>query len=160
MDKQCNKDNQMTGKFGGSGEAPNGNNEASRYGQMEINFQGNASIQAFDGKTAWEINPWSGKKVADKMPAEGVKQMREMADFDGALVNYKQKGYTAELMGKEDMEGSEVYKIRLTDKDGDVTYYFLDTQTHHILKDSKKRKIKKRKLNRKLITATTRNSAE
>ncbi|HEY3250730.1 MAG TPA: hypothetical protein VGK25_06385 [Ignavibacteria bacterium] len=147
MDKLSSiKSLKMTGKFSGNGwEAPvTFTMKRPDMVRMEINFQGNASVQAFDGTTAWEINPWSGKKEADKMPAEGVKDMREMADIDGPLVNYKQKGYTAELMGKDDMEGSEVYKIRLTDKDGDIRYFYLDSQTYLILKETKKRKIKEK----------------
>jgi outer membrane lipoprotein-sorting protein len=139
----------MTGKFAGGGgfEAPvTLILKRPDMVRMETNFQGNAYVQAFDGTTAWEINPWSGKKEPDKMPAERVKEMREMADIDGALVNYKQKGSTAELIGKDDMEGSEVYKIKLKDKDGDITYYFLDTQSYLILKDSKKRKVKEKEI--------------
>lgn len=139
----------MTGKFVGGGgfEAPVIYIlKRPDMVRMEINYQGNSYIQAFDGTTAWEINPWSGKKDPDKMPAERVKEMREMADIDGALVNYKQKGSTAELMGKEDFEGTDVYKIRLKDKDGDITYYFLDAQSYLILKDSKKRKIKEKEV--------------
>lgn len=114
--------------------------------RMDISFQGNSQIQAFDGTTAWQINPWMGKKDPEKMPAEETKSMKEMGDFEGQLVNYKQKGLTVELMGKEDMEGSEVYKIKVTDKDNDVTYYFLDSQSYLVLKQSSKRKIKEKEI--------------
>jgi len=136
----------ITGTFGGGGmEFPVTMTYKRDYKvRMDISFQGNSQIQAFDGTTAWQINPWSGKKDPEKMPAEGIKSMKEMSDFEGQLVNYKQKGYTAELIGKEDMEGTEVYKIKLTDKDNDVTYFYLDTQSYLILKQSSKRKIKEK----------------
>jgi hypothetical protein len=114
--------------------------------KMVIEFQGNSMIQAYDGVEAWMTNPWSGKPDPEKMPAERTKDMKEMADMDGSLVNYKQKGYTAEIMGKEDMEGSEVYRIKLTDKDGDIKYYYLDTQTYLLLKESQKRKVKEKEI--------------
>ena len=45
------------------------------------------------------------------------------------------------------MEGTEVFKIKLTDKDGDITNYYLDTQSYLILKESAKRKIKEKEIN-------------
>jgi len=138
----------QTGTFGGGGmEFPvTMTYKRDNKVRMDISFQGNSQIQAFDGTTAWQINPWAGKKDPEKMPAEGVKRMKEMSDFEGALVNYKSKGYTAELMGKEDMEGTEVYKIKLTDKDNDVTYYYLDASSYLLLKESSKRKIKEKEI--------------
>ena len=115
--------------------------------RMDITFQGNAQITAFDGTTAWQINPWTGKKDAEKLPKESEKELKKQADIEGALVNYKDKGYKAELLGKEDMEGTEVFKIKLTDKDDDVTNYYLDTQSYLILKETAKRKIKEKEIN-------------
>lgn len=138
----------MTGKFNGGGfEVPSTMTyKRSDKVRMDMTFQGNSMIQAYDGAVAWQTNPFSGKPDPEKMPAERTKDMREMADFDGTLVNYKQKGYAAELMGKEDMEGSEVYKIKLTDKDGDVKYSYLDAQSFLLLKESQKRKVKEKEI--------------
>jgi len=115
--------------------------------RMEMSFQGQSMIRATDGKEGWSISPFNGKKTAEKMPAEELKEMKQQAEIEGQLVNYKDKGSKAELMGKDDMEGSEVYKIKLTDKDGDVTYYYLDSQSYLILKDAAKRKIKEKEIN-------------
>jgi outer membrane lipoprotein-sorting protein len=114
--------------------------------KMDMNFQGMSFIQAYDGTTGWSINPFSGKKDAEKMPAEEVKDMKENAEWEGQLINYKDKGFNVELIGKEDMEGSEAYKIKLTDKDADVTYYFLDATTYLIIKQSAKRKFKEKEI--------------
>ena len=139
----------FTGKFSGGGFEVPVTYQIKRPNmvRMDITFQGNSQIRAYDGTTGWQVNPWSGKTDPEKMPAEDEKQMREQTDIEGPLVNYKVKGYTVELMGKEDMEGSEVYKVKLTDKDGEVTYYFLDTQSYLILKETKKRKAKEKEIN-------------
>ncbi len=114
--------------------------------KMEMQFQGMSMIQAYDGTTGWQINPFSGKKDAEKMPAEQVKEMKENAEWEGQLVNYKEKGYKAELMGKEDVEGSDTYKIKLNDKDGDVTYYYLDAASYLVIKQTAKRKFKEKEI--------------
>ncbi len=113
---------------------------------LEMTIQGMTMKQAYDGTTAWMINPFQGAKEPEKMTEEQTKSMREQAEFEGKLINYKEKGYTAELMGREDMEGSEVYKIKITDKDGDINYYYIDTQTNLLLKESTKRKIKEKEI--------------
>ncbi len=113
---------------------------------LEMTIQGMTMKQAYDGTTAWMINPFQGAKEPEKMNEEQTKSMKEQAEFEGKLVNYKEKDYTAELMGKEDMEGSEVYKIKITDKDGDINYYYIDTGTNLLLKESTKRKIKEKEI--------------
>jgi outer membrane lipoprotein-sorting protein len=113
---------------------------------IEMTMQGLTMKQACDGTTAWMINPFQGSKEPEKMTEEQTKYMKEQADFEGKLINYKDKGCTAELMGKEDMEGSDVYKIKLTDKDGDITYYYIDASNNILLKESAKRKIKEKEI--------------
>lgn len=114
--------------------------------RMEMQMQGMSLIMAYDGTTAWSINPFRGVKDAEKMNQEQTKMMKKDADFEGILVNYKDKGYTAELMDKEDFEGSEVFKIKLTDKDSDVTNFFIDASTFLLLKESSKTKIKEKEI--------------
>lgn len=144
MDKlKALKTVRFTGKFSGGGfEVPvTYVMKRSDKVRMDITFQGNSQIQAYDGTMGWFTNPFQGKKDPEKMTKEREKEMKKQADIEGALVSYKEKGSKVELMGKEDMEGSEVYKIKLTDKDGDITYFYLDTGSYLILKETTKRKI-------------------
>lgn len=154
MDKlSALKSVRFTGKFAGGGfEVPVVMTMKRKdMVRMDITFQGNTQTRAFDGTTAWGNNPFMGKKDAEKLPKEEEKDLRMQSDFEGPLVNYKDKGYKAELLGKEDMEGSEVYKIKLTDKDGDATFFYLDAQSYLILKETSKRKIKEKEINSETI---------
>jgi hypothetical protein len=56
------------------------------------------------------------------------------------LVDYKEKGHTVELIGKEDMEGTPVYKLKLTLKNGDVRNIYIDAENYLELKLTSKRK--------------------
>jgi outer membrane lipoprotein-sorting protein len=95
--------------------------------RQEFSLQGMTAVSAFDGKNGWKINPFSGKKDAETLGEEELKQVVEDSDFDGPLVNYAAKGNKIEYLGKEDYEGSDVYKLRVTLGNGTVKYYFLDT---------------------------------
>ncbi|MCD4770294.1 MAG: outer membrane lipoprotein-sorting protein, partial [Bacteroidales bacterium] len=63
------------------------------------------------------------------------------ADFDGDLYNYEEKGSSLEFVGTEEAEGTEVYKLKLTKENEDVTNYFIDTETYIVLKTTAKRLI-------------------
>jgi len=108
--------------------------------RMELTIQGMTMVQAYDGQTAWWIMPFAGSKDPEKMPEDQAKDMIEQADFDGTLVNYKDKSHTVEPLGKEDMEGTEVYKLKVTLKNGDLRYVYLDAENFLELKWTGKRK--------------------
>jgi outer membrane lipoprotein-sorting protein len=96
--------------------------------RVDVEFQGMGIVQAFDGTTAWMIMPFQGNPNPEPMSAEQTDDMKQQADIDGPFVDYKDKGHTIELVGKEDMEGSEVYKLKVTLKGGDVQHYFFDAE--------------------------------
>jgi hypothetical protein len=121
----------MTGKMVGMGglEIPMViENKRPNKTRRELNFQGMTGVQAYDGTTGWFVMPFAGRLEPEKMSDEDLKGMEEQADMDGALVDYKKKGHKIELMGKEEEDGSEVYKLKVTKKGGDVDYYFLDAE--------------------------------
>jgi len=85
-------------------------------------------IQAYDGEVGWQVMPFMGKTDPEKMSAEQLEQMEEQADFDGALIDWAGKGHQAELVGKDEVEGTAVYTVKLTKKNGNVEVHFLDAE--------------------------------
>lgn len=98
--------------------------------RMDLTVQGMTATQAYDGTTAWMVNPFQGKKDADVMPADVAKSFVEGADFDGALVDYKTKGHTVTLVGKEKVEGSDAFKLKVNLKNGNERMIFLDADSY------------------------------
>ncbi len=110
--------------------------------RSEVTIQGMTLIQAFDGTTAWMIVPFQGKTDPEEMPKEQAQRMEEQADFDGPFLGGAEKGYKLELVGKVDEEGTEAYKIKVTNKFDDTTYYYLDTDYFLVFKEEGKRTIR------------------
>jgi outer membrane lipoprotein-sorting protein len=106
---------------------------------MEFTFQGMTGMQVYDGKTAWMSMPFMGKKEPEVMPPDQAKMAHEQADFDGPLMDYKAKGHTVELVGKEQVEGADAYKLKLTLKEGGVRHIYLDAETYLEIKMESKR---------------------
>jgi hypothetical protein len=100
----------------------------------EFAIQGLAQVQAYDGKVAWQVSPFEGRKDPQLMSAEDAKSLIVDSDIDGPLVDYKAKGHKAELMGHDSVEGTDCYKLKLSMKNGDVRYYYLDTDSFLELK--------------------------
>ena len=100
----------------------------------EFIIQGLAQVQAYDGKTGWQISPFGGRKDPELLSQDDLKSLAVDADIDGPLVDYKAKGHVAELVGHDSMEGTDCYKIKLSMKNGDVRYYYLDADSFLDLK--------------------------
>lgn len=119
-----------TGKFTGGGGFEAVLIQEKKRPQMareEFSIQGMTGVTAYDGTTGWKIEPWQGKKDAEPLGEEELKQIQESADFDGPLVNYQQKGNKVEFVGAEPVEGTDAFKLKVTLKNGDLRYYFMDT---------------------------------
>jgi outer membrane lipoprotein-sorting protein len=109
--------------------------------RMEMTIQGKKIVQAFDGTTAWMINPMLGSDTPQKASADDTQEMKDSADIDfSSLANYKEKGNTVELVGMEDVEGNPAYKLKVTKKNGRVEYDYLDAKTFLAIKVTTKRK--------------------
>ena len=110
--------------------------------RQETFLQGMVGITAWDGRTGWKIEPWGGKKDVEPLGEEELKQIVEDSDFDGPLVHYKEKGNTVELVGTEPVEGTDAFKLKVTLKNGDVRFYFMDTDYFVPIKIETKRMIR------------------
>jgi hypothetical protein len=100
-------------------------------------FQGKKMVQlAFDGETAWSTNFMSMKN--EKLDSEMTENIKRTSkdEFPNSFLNYKEKGFKAELIGKEEIEGVETYKVKLTQKTtlvegkevANEQYYYFDTE--------------------------------
>ncbi len=46
--------------------------------RTEMDYQGMKMIRACEGNTGWVVSPFQGTKDADMLPAEDVKDLKEM----------------------------------------------------------------------------------
>jgi hypothetical protein len=94
----------------------------------EFSIQGMTGINAYDGHNGWKIEPWQGKRDAEALGEEEMHGILDDADFDGPLVNYQAKSNKVEYQGIVQIEGSDAHKLKVTRPNGDVSFYYLDTE--------------------------------
>jgi hypothetical protein len=85
--------------------------------------------------------PFLGKPDPETMADDQLKEMKSMAEFDGAFVDYKNKGHQIEYLGTEEVDGTPAYKLRVTRANGDVDTIYLDQEYLVEFKSVSKREI-------------------
>ncbi|MRR21690.1 hypothetical protein EG830_01765 [bacterium] len=109
--------------------------------RIEATLQGLTLIQTFNGTEGWVINPFAGVTTPQPMTEDQLRSIKYQADSDGMLWNWKDKGYQVTLEGKEDMEGTSCYKIKLVTEPGDVFTFYIDADTYIMLRQNAKIKV-------------------
>jgi len=94
--------------------------------RQNVSLQGMTAIQAYDGSAAWQIQPFGGHKDPEMMGEDDLRDLLLAADFDGPLVDYKEKGNTVEYLGHDVVDGDDALRLKVTLKNGDILYYYLD----------------------------------
>jgi hypothetical protein len=122
----------MTGKFdGGGGFVASIGQENQRPNLVRETFllQGMTAVQAYDGGAGWQIQPFGGKKDPQLMGEDDLRDLLLDADFEGPLVDYKDKGNTVEYLGHDVVDGDDALRLKVTLKNGDIIYDYLDPDT-------------------------------
>jgi outer membrane lipoprotein-sorting protein len=109
--------------------------------RLDISVQKTTIVQAFDGTNGWIVNPLTGSSDAQPIPPEMARIAEKQADMDGPLMDYREKGNTVELTGRAQADGTECFKVKLTEPDGDVTVFFIDVKTYFTVRQESRRTV-------------------
>jgi hypothetical protein len=97
--------------------------------RVTTTVQGMTAIQAYDGTTGWQVEPFGGKKDPELMGEDSLRDLLLDAEFDGPLVDYKEKGSTVEYLGHDLVDGDDALRLKVMLKNGDIIYDYLDPDT-------------------------------
>ena len=105
--------------------------ELKRPGRMRVEMilQGTTLTQATDGATAWVIAPMLAGGGAVLLPPDEAQSLKDQADIEGPLVDWKGKGHKVVLVSREKRPGGEAYRLKVQLKSGDVRYIVIDAAT-------------------------------
>lgn len=109
---------------------------------MEITLNDQTLIRTYDGKSAgWIYNPFTPTPSVQPMSEAELHGIFDEVDFDGPFVDYRDKGNHIEFVGKEEILGAPAYKLKVTNKTGEVSFFYFDASTALLLKWEGLRKI-------------------
>ena len=116
---------------------------AANAARTDLSLQGLNVVQSYDGSGGgWRINPFQGRKDAERMSGDEVRSAADAASIQGALLAARSDGSRVDYVGREDFDGTLAYKVKVTQKDGDEFVYWLDPDTHLEIKIDETRRIR------------------
>lgn len=102
--------------------------------RLDAEFQGMQIIQIVTPTKMWSQNPFGGKTELEPASDDELKQQVDELDLQNEFVDWKAKGSTVEMLGKDEEDGNEYYKIRLTTKNENQTVYYIDVKSYLVYK--------------------------
>lgn len=118
--------------------------------RMDLSINGMANYQIITPKEGWMYFPIQGQTKAEPIPAEMIKESQDQLELQDPLVDYKAKGSKVAFLGKDAIEGTECYKLKLTRANGKEETMYIDASSYYHV-----RSVEKVKANGKEMENTT-----
>ncbi len=96
--------------------------------RVDIEVMGMLLAQAFDGETAWGVNPQTGS--TEEMPEQQAEDMKRMALGIDALLYPEKYGLAYAYTGKEKIEEKDYLVLEQTFSDGRKATLYIDPKTY------------------------------
>ncbi len=96
--------------------------------RMDIEVMGMIITQAYDGETAWGVNPQTGS--SEEMPEQQAEYMKRNALGIDAFIYPEKYGISFAYKGKEKIEEKEYLVLEQTFSDGHKATLYIDPKTY------------------------------
>jgi outer membrane lipoprotein-sorting protein len=100
--------------------------------RLDMEFMGMIVTNAFDGKTAWGIDPQTG--IAENMPEELAEVMRHSSFGNSAFLDPAKYGIKYTYKGKENIEDKDYLVLDQVHSGGYTIALYIDPETYLIYK--------------------------
>ncbi len=105
--------------------------KATRQNITVMGMTGYSIITTTEG---WSFMPFQGQTKPEPITAEDLKISQDQLNIQEPFIGYAELGKKIEYLGKEDIDGTECFKIKLTDKNDQVITYYIDPENYYIVK--------------------------
>jgi len=99
-------------------------------------FNGQKMVQCYTDKGGWMINPMAGSADAAVMPEDQYKSGKSQINIGATFLDYTTKGNKVELLGKEKLQNTDVYKVKVTTPNNLTVFYYFDATTFYVIQTS------------------------
>ncbi len=106
--------------------------------RQDIEVMGMKGYYFVTNTEGYSFMPFQGQTKPEPMTTDDVKNAQDDLYLQDDFITYKELGKKMELIGKDDIDGTECFKIKMTDKDGQETTYFIDTDNYYVIKQVSK----------------------
>ncbi|MCY7311217.1 MAG: hypothetical protein LH619_10605 [Chitinophagaceae bacterium] len=108
--------------------------------RQDISIMGMTGFSIITPAKGWNYMPFQGQATPEAMTAEDLAESQEQLDAQGNLIDYAAKGHTVEYLGKDEVDGTGCYKLKVNKKGGSPETMYIDTKTNYLLRSVTLRK--------------------
>jgi hypothetical protein len=101
-----------------------------RSSRLEVRFRDEAAVQVYDGTRGWKLRPFLGRREVEPYTDEELQQASQQAALEGPLMDHAARGDVVELAGREQVEGHDVFNLKVTSRAGATRTVLVDAQTY------------------------------
>jgi hypothetical protein len=106
--------------------------------RQDVTVMGMNGYNIITNTEGWSFMPFAGQTKAEPMTADDVKSAQEGLYLQDDFITYKELGKKLEYIGKDDVDGTDCYKLKMIDKDGQETTFYLDADSYYTIKQTQK----------------------
>jgi hypothetical protein len=97
--------------------------------RLEILVAGTTAVQVYDGQQGWKLRPFLNRADSEPFTKEEARTEAVRDDLDGPLIGSAAKGAKVDLDGTDLVDGQPAYKLKVTQKNGDVKHVWVDARS-------------------------------
>jgi hypothetical protein len=103
--------------------------------RTDINANGKAIINVYNNGKGWKINPLANILTKTTVVGTELAGLKTQTSLINNLMDYKNRGHQVELLGQENVEGINCFKVKLINKeDNKPTLFFINTADYLLVK--------------------------
>ena len=106
--------------------------------RTDFEVMGTKNYEIVTKTAGWSFQPIQQQTKPQPMTADELKAKQEQLNLQDNLVDYAARGNKVQYIGKEDLEGSECHKLKVTRPDGTAMTDFIDPKTFQIIRTTMK----------------------
>jgi hypothetical protein len=106
--------------------------------RQNIALMGMEGYSILTNTEGWSYMPFQGQTKPEPMTADDVKKAQDGLNIQNDFITYKELNKKLEYVGKDDVDGTECFKLKMTDKDGIESTYYIDPSNYYVIKETTK----------------------
>jgi hypothetical protein len=97
--------------------------------RLEILVSGKTAVQVYDGQQGWKLRPFLNRTDSEPFTQEEARTEAARDDLDGPLIGAAARGAKVDLAGTDLVDGQPAYKLKVTQKNGDVRHVWVNAKS-------------------------------
>ena len=106
--------------------------------RQDIALMGMNGYNIITKTEGWNFMPFQGQTKPEALTPDDVAKAQEELEIMPDFLTYKEEGKKLEYISKDDVDGTECFKLKMTSKDKKETTYYIDPSTYYIIKETNK----------------------